>query len=79
MLTATYLPYERGRLRVRGRGRVRGRNRGRRLSLELGLGLGFGLGLYNQGYNAQSSLHKRVRVLNPSKLDFTEHSPTAKT
>ena len=29
------------------------------------------------GYNAQSSLHKGVRVLNPSKLGFTEHSPTA--
>ena len=30
-----------------------------------------------QGYDAQSSLHKGVRVLNPSKLGFTEHSPTA--
>ena len=29
-------------------------------------------------YNTQSSLHKGVRVLNPSKLAFTNHSPTAK-
>ena len=34
-----------------------------------------GVGRY--GYNAQSSLHKGVRVVNPSKLGFTEHSPTA--
>ena len=25
-------------------------------------------------YNAQSSLHKGVRVLNPSKLGFAKHS-----
>ena len=29
------------------------------------------------GYNAQSSLHKGFRVLNPSKLGFTKHPPTA--
>ena len=32
---------------------------------------------YDNMCNAQSSLHKGVRVLNPSKLGFTEHSPTA--
>ena len=31
-----------------------------------------------RAYDAQSSLHKGVRVLNPSKLGFTKHSPTAK-
>ena len=44
----------------------------------LGYNYGYNYG-YIYGYNAQYSLHKGVRVLNPSKLGFTEHSPTATT